>query len=88
MPAELERALEALVGGCGVTGRAPSDKGRWSGKERLPVPLEPVLVVEVSADHIAGDHIRHGHGCYAGGWISSPIAARWIKSASGRPSQR
>jgi ATP-dependent DNA ligase len=37
-----------------------SGKSRWSGKQRVPVPLEPVLVVEVSADHITGDHMRHG----------------------------
>ena len=24
------------------------------------MPLEPVLVVEVSADHITGEHMRHG----------------------------
>jgi ATP-dependent DNA ligase len=26
----------------------------------VPVPLQPVLVVEVSADHITGEHMRHG----------------------------
>jgi ATP-dependent DNA ligase len=26
----------------------------------MPVPLEPVLVVEVSADHIIGEQMRHG----------------------------
>jgi ATP-dependent DNA ligase len=26
----------------------------------VPVPLKPVLVVEVSADHITGEHMRHG----------------------------
>ena len=40
---------------------APGAKqSRWSGKERVPVPLDPVLVVEVSADHITGEHMRHG----------------------------
>ena len=58
--AEIGRLLEPLVGGTGFTGRAPGGKSRWSGKERVPVPLEPVLVVEVSADHITGDHMRHG----------------------------
>ena len=24
------------------------------------MPLKPVLVVEVSADHIIGEHMRHG----------------------------
>jgi ATP-dependent DNA ligase len=58
--AEIGRLLEPLVGGSGFTGRAPGGKSRWSGKERMPVPLEPILVAEVSADHITGDHMRHG----------------------------
>jgi ATP-dependent DNA ligase len=58
--AEIGRLLEPLVGGQGFTGRAPGGKSRWSGKERLPVPLDPILVVEVSADHITGEHMRHG----------------------------
>jgi ATP-dependent DNA ligase len=58
--AEIGRLLEPLVGGTGFTGRAPGGKSRWSGRERKPVPLEPVLVVEVSADHITGEHMRHG----------------------------
>jgi ATP-dependent DNA ligase len=58
--AEIGRLLEPLIGGQGFTGRAPGGKSRWSGKERMPVPLEPVLVVEVSADHITGEHMRHG----------------------------
>ena len=58
--AEVGRLLEPLVGGVGFTGRAPGGKSRWSGKERLPVPLQPLLVVEVSADHITGEHMRHG----------------------------
>ena len=40
---------------------APGAKeSRWSGKERVPAPLDPVLVVEVSADHITGEYVRHG----------------------------
>ena len=58
--AEIGRLLEPLVGGKGFTGRAPGGKSRWSGKERVPVPLKPVLVAEVSADHITGEHMRHG----------------------------
>ena len=57
---EVRRKVEPLVGGAGFTGRAPGGKSRWSGREREPVPLEPRLVVEVSADHITGDHMRHG----------------------------
>ncbi len=58
--AETRKKIEPLVGGRGFTGRAPGGKSRWSGKERAPVPLEPVLVAEVSADHITGEHMRHG----------------------------
>jgi ATP-dependent DNA ligase len=42
------------------SGRALGGKSRWSCKERVPVPLKPLLVVEVSADHITGEHMRHG----------------------------
>ena len=58
--AEMAKLLEPLVGGEGFTGRAPGGKSRWSGKERRPVPLMPVLVAEVSADHITGEYMRHG----------------------------
>lgn len=52
--------LRSLMGGTGFTGRSPGGKNRWSGKERKPVMLKPRLVAEVSADHITGDHMRHG----------------------------
>jgi ATP-dependent DNA ligase len=26
----------------------------------VPVPLKPVVVVEISADHITGEHMHHG----------------------------
>ena len=58
--AEIGRLLEPLVGGRGLHRPGAGGKSRWSGKERVPVPLEPVLVVEVSADHITGEHMRHG----------------------------
>jgi ATP-dependent DNA ligase len=58
--AEIARLVEPLIGGQGFTGRAPGGRNRWSGKERKPVPLKPVLVAEVSADHITGEHMRHG----------------------------
>jgi ATP-dependent DNA ligase len=57
---EMARLLGPLIGGEGFTGRAPGGTSRWSGKERKPVPLRPVLVAEVSADHITGEHMRHG----------------------------
>ena len=53
-------ALRALIGGNGFTGRTPSAKSRWTGKERKPVPLTPVLIAEVNADHITSEHMRHG----------------------------
>jgi len=52
--------LRPLIGGAGFTGRAPGGKSRWTGKARTPVPLRPREVVEVSADHITGDYMRHG----------------------------
>lgn len=52
--------LRPLVGGSGFTGRKPPTKSRWTGKDKHPVSLEPRLVVEVSADHITGQHFRHG----------------------------
>jgi ATP-dependent DNA ligase len=58
--AAITRELAPLAGGEGFTGRAPGGKNRWSGQERKPVPLQPKRVVEVSADHITGDFMRHG----------------------------
>src|SRR5262245_60179313 len=33
---------------------------RWSGRERVVIPVQPRYVVEVSADHIEGFRFRHG----------------------------
>jgi len=57
---KIAKLLEPLIGGEGFTGRVPGGKSRWSGKERKPVPLQPVLVAEVSADHITSEYMRHG----------------------------
>jgi ATP-dependent DNA ligase len=57
---DVSRKVRSLVGGPGFTGRTPGGKNRWSGRERKPVPLKPVLVAEVSADHITDDYMRHG----------------------------
>ena len=57
---EVGQLLQPVIGGEGFTGRAPGGVSRWSSKERKPIPLQPVLVAEVSADHITGDHMRHG----------------------------
>jgi ATP-dependent DNA ligase len=59
-PVAMTERLAPLVGGPGFTGRAPGGKSRWTSREREPIPLDPVLVVEVSADHITGEHMRHG----------------------------
>jgi ATP-dependent DNA ligase len=58
--AERRRELEPLVGGQGVHRTRTRRQEPLVGKERKPVSLEPVLVVEVSADHISGEHMRHG----------------------------
>jgi ATP-dependent DNA ligase len=57
----LEARLEPLIGGAGAgfTGRAPGGPSRWSAKQRRPVPLRPVLVVEVAADQVTEERFRH-----------------------------
>ena len=58
---EMERRIRPLIGGkLGFTGRAPGGPSRWTGRERNPIPVKPKQVVEVSADHITDNHMRHG----------------------------
>jgi ATP-dependent DNA ligase len=57
---DIRQILKPFLKGTGFTGRAPGGKNRWSGHERRYIPLKPRLVVEVSADHITGGHMRHG----------------------------
>jgi len=57
---EIATLLKSLIGGSGFTGNAPGGTSRWSGRERKPVPLQPRLVAEVSADHIENGRFRHG----------------------------
>jgi ATP-dependent DNA ligase len=58
---EIAKLLKPLIGGSGFTGNAPGGNSRWSsGHEREPVPLQPRLVAEVSADHIENGRFRHG----------------------------
>ena len=58
--AEIAKLLEPLKGGSGFTVRRPGGKSRWTGKTQKMVPLDPVLVAELSADHISGGQFRHG----------------------------
>jgi ATP-dependent DNA ligase len=44
----------------GFNGHAPAAENRWSGKKHVYVPLKPRLVLEASADHVAGGRMRHG----------------------------
>jgi len=58
---EMERRIRPLIGGkLAFTGRAPGGPSRWTGRERNPIPVKPKQVVEVSADHITDNHMRHG----------------------------
>jgi ATP-dependent DNA ligase len=58
---ELLEELRPLEGGDSFgSGRTPGGPSRWSGgKETEWVSLEPVLVCEVSYDHLQGDRFRH-----------------------------
>jgi ATP-dependent DNA ligase len=53
-------AKPAPVSCVGFTGNAPAGTSRWSGRERLVVPVQPKYVVEVSADHVEAGRFRHG----------------------------
>ena len=57
---EMGSVLKQIAGGEGFTGRSPGSLNRWTGKKRKMVPLKPILVAEVSADHISGERMRHG----------------------------
>lgn len=57
---KLAKALKEIEGGQGFTGRSPAVMNRWSRNKRRFVPVQPVLVAELSADHISGEYMRHG----------------------------
>ena len=61
----MEAALEAALGTLEDVdpARMAGGTSRWSrGREAAFVPLEPVLVVEVTYDHLQGDRFRHATG--------------------------
>ncbi len=57
---EGEARVRPLLGRGGFTGDAPGGPSRWSSRTREVEPAEPILVVEVSADHITAGKFRHG----------------------------
>ncbi len=57
---EIDKLVKPLIGGAGFAVNSPGGPSRWSGRERKPIPLQPKLVAEVSADHIENGRFRHG----------------------------
>ena len=78
--AEIGRLLEPLVGGSGFTGRAPGGKSRWSGKERVPVPLSRSSSSRSALITSPASTCVTERGCCAGARTRRPRAARWIRS--------
>lgn len=59
--AALTKELEALKAEPGFTGDAPGGPSRWANERSGQwEPVKPVLVVEVSFDHVSGGRFRHG----------------------------
>ncbi len=58
--AEIRKKLKPVMKGEGFTGHKPNPVNRWSGKKHTAVMLKPRLVLEASADHVAGGRMRHG----------------------------
>ena len=52
--------IEPIMGGRSFTGRRPERRDRWTGKDRTPVDIRPIVVAEVATDLIAGGVMRHG----------------------------
>jgi ATP-dependent DNA ligase len=57
---EIRAKLKRVMKGEGFTGHKPNPVNRWSDKRRTAIMLKPKLVLEASADHIAGGRMRHG----------------------------
>jgi ATP-dependent DNA ligase len=58
--AEIRKKLKPVMAGEGFTGQKPQPVNRWTGKKHSAVMLKPKLVLETSADHVAGGRMRHG----------------------------
>jgi len=58
--AVIRKKLKSVMGGEGFGGHKPQPVNSWSGKKHVYVPLKPRLVLEASADHVAGGRMRHG----------------------------
>jgi ATP-dependent DNA ligase len=58
--AEIRKKLKPVLNGEGFTGHKPQPVNRWTGKRHTAVMLKPKLVLEASADHVAGGRMRHG----------------------------
>jgi ATP-dependent DNA ligase len=83
---EIQERIEPLLGGSGFSGEQPGGRSRWSDRERVPVPLEPTLVAEVSADHIEHGHFRHGSRLIRWRDDKDPRACTMDQLASGNAS--
>ena len=58
---EIGRLLKPLISEVqGLLATARAGRAVGLGRERKPVPLQPRLVAEVSADHIENGRFRHG----------------------------
>lgn len=56
----LSEALSPLISQASFTGRSPAETSRWQKGRKEMDFLKPLLVVEVSTDHITSDFMRHG----------------------------
>ncbi|MDB5491805.1 MAG: dependent ligase [Micavibrio sp.] len=60
---KLTAQLKRLISPPGFTGKAPGGPSRWStARSEKWEPLKPLLVVEVTFDHVSDDRFRHGTG--------------------------
>jgi hypothetical protein len=72
-PARRWQTVDCVVGGISYK------RGTQSVEERKPIPLEPKLVAEVSADHVENGRFRHGSASSVGVTTRNHAPARWIR---------